>query len=73
MFWLITQAFITVLSFIGSLTTKCVSLNNEPCMVRPTLSGLNPVELNCHSFKINVDKCSEVVILLMTILQKYVF
>ena len=42
-------------------------------MIRPTISGLNPVELNCHSFKINVDKCSEVVMLLMTILQKYVF
>ena len=31
------------LSFSESLATKCVSLNNEPCMARPTLIDLNPV------------------------------
>ena len=30
------------LSFSGSLTTKCVSLNNEQYIARPTLISLNP-------------------------------
>ena len=34
--------FIVLLSFSGSLTTKCVSLNNEQYIARPTLSSLNP-------------------------------
>ena len=64
MFRLIKQVFIALLSFSGSLTTKCVSLNNEPCMIRPTLIDLNPVELNYYPFLISLDKCREVVILL---------
>ena len=61
---LIKQVFIALLSFSGSLTTKSVSLNNEPCMIRPTLIDLNPVELNYYPFMISLDKCREVVILL---------
>ena len=64
MFRLIKQIFIALLSFSESLTTKCVSLNNEPCMIRPTLIDLNPVELNYYPFMISLDKCREVVILL---------
>ena len=40
MFKLIKQVFIVLLSFIESLArdqTKCLFLNEEPCMVRPTL------------------------------------
>ena len=40
MLWLIG-----LLSFSEFLATKCVSLNNEPCMIRPFLIDLNPVEL----------------------------
>ena len=43
MFSLIKQLFIILLSFSSSLTTKCLSLNDEPCMIRPTLINLNPV------------------------------
>ena len=32
--------------------------NDEPCMVRPTLIDLNPVELKDYPFMISVDKCS---------------
>ena len=46
MFRLIKQVFIALPSFSGFLATKCVSLNNEPCMTRPTLIYLNPVDLN---------------------------
>ena len=41
LFGLIEQVFIELLSLSGSLATKCVSLNNEPCMIRPTLTDLN--------------------------------
>ena len=50
--------FIALLSFSGSLATKCVSLNNVPCMIMPTLIDLNPVKLNYHPFMISLDKCS---------------
>lgn len=40
MFKLIKQVFIVLLSFSGSLTTKCASLNNEQYI--PTLISLNP-------------------------------
>ena len=60
------QAFIVLLSFSKSLAsvakvsdrTKCVPLNVEPRMVRPTLIDLNPVELKYYPFMISLDKCS---------------
>ena len=58
MFWLIKLVFITSLSFNGSLATKFVSLNNEPCTFRLTLFDLNPVELNYYMFMISLDKCN---------------
>ena len=47
-----------LLSFIKSLATKCVSLDNEPYVIRPFLNNLNPVELKCYPFMINFQKCS---------------
>ena len=47
------------MSFSGSLTAKCVPLNNQPCMIRPTLTDLNPVELNYYPFMISLDKFNE--------------
>ena len=46
------------MTFSGSLATKCMSLNNEPYMVRPTHIYLNPIELNCYPFIISLDKCN---------------
>ena len=37
---------LVLLGFGGSLTTECVSMNNQPCMVRPTLVDLNLDELH---------------------------
>ena len=51
--------FIVLLSFSESLArsqTKCLSLNDEPCMVRPTLTDLNLVELKYYSFMISLSK-----------------
>ena len=66
MFSLIKQVFIVLLSFSSSLAraanvsdqTKCVSLNDEPCIIRPSFIDLNPVTLNYYSFMISLNKCS---------------
>ena len=60
MFSLIKQVFVVLLSFSRSLATKCVSLNDKPYMIRPTLIDLNPVELKYYPFMISLDKCSGV-------------
>ena len=48
--------FLVLLSFSSSSATKCMFLNDEPCMVRPTLIDLNPVEFKYHSFMISLNK-----------------
>ena len=48
--------FIILLSFREPLVTKCLSLNNETCIVRPTLIDLNPVELKYYRFMISLNK-----------------
>ena len=40
------------------LTTKCLFLNDELCMIRPTLIDLNPVELKYYPFMISLDNFS---------------
>ena len=53
----LNQDFITLLSFKGPLATKVVSLSNEPCIDRPSIIDLNPIDLNYHSLMISLDKC----------------
>ena len=48
MFAFIKKMFIGLLSFGSSLATKCVSINNEPCMIRSALIDWNPVELDYY-------------------------
>ena len=62
----IKQVFIVLLGFIESLAhvakisdqTKCLSLNDEPCMVRPILTDRNSVEVKYYLFMISLDKCT---------------
>ena len=42
--------FIVLLHFSEPFTTKCLFLNDEPCMVRPTLIDLNSFELKYYPF-----------------------
>ena len=59
MFSLIEQVFIVLLGFSISLACDqrtCLFLNDEPCIFRPILIDLNPVELKYYPFKINLDK-----------------
>ena len=58
MFSFIKQMFIVLLSFSESLVTKCLFLNDELCMVRPTLIDMNPVELKYYPFMISLNKCT---------------
>ena len=58
MFRFIKEVFIALLSFCKSLATKLTSLNDDPCMIRPTLVDLNSIELNHYSFMTSVDKCN---------------
>ena len=53
--------FIDLLSFSSSLVhdrTKCPSLNDEPCMLMPSLIDFNPVELKYYPFTISLNKCA---------------
>ena len=48
--------FIALLSFSGSLETKYVSLNNEPCMARHNFVNLIPAALNYYPIMFSIDK-----------------
>ena len=69
MCWLIYQVFIALLNFSRSSTTKYVSLDNDPCRIRPTLLDINHVELNHCPFMNTLEN----VMLLVICLQNYVF
>ena len=49
-----------MLSFSGSLARKCVSLNNQPCMSRPTLIDFDSNENNQgpypYPFMVSLDR-----------------
>ena len=65
--------FIVLLSYSESLATKCLFLNNESCMVRPTLIDLNPVDLKYYSLMISLDIIISLDKFVMSYLQKDVF
>ena len=48
---------LVLLCFGESLTIKCISLNNQSCLVRPTLIDLNPGELYYHPVTITPNRC----------------
>ena len=60
------KLFTVLLSFSSSFTciakvsdwTKCLSLNDELCMVRPNFIDLNPIELKYYPFMISLGKCN---------------
>ena len=47
-----------LLSFSGSLASKSISLNNEPCIERPNLINLKPIELNYYPIIIVLERCN---------------
>ena len=49
---------LVLLGFGRSLAIKCVSMNNQQCMVGPRLIDLNPDELHYYSFLVNIEVCN---------------
>ena len=43
---------------MDSLATNCISLNDEPCLLKPTLTDLNPNKLHYYPFMVNLDWCN---------------
>ena len=42
----------------GSLAIKCVSMNNQLCMVRPTRIDMNLNKIHYYLFIISLDRCN---------------
>ena len=61
MFHLIKQMLTGLFRFSESLArdrTKGMFLNDDPCMVRPTLIDMKPVEFKYYQFMISLYKCT---------------
>ena len=62
-FGFINKLFIGLLTSIANASshTKCISLNNQQCMIQPTLINLHLNEytkgLYYYSFTVNLDRC----------------
>ena len=54
MFILAKYVFLVLLSSSRSLATTYTSLNNEPCIIRPTFFDFNPVEIHCYPFMMDI-------------------
>ena len=61
MFHLIKQVITVLLRFSGSSTTKCVSLDNEPC-----IANLNPDKHN--QYCVTTQLCLVYIVLMKTII-----
>ena len=46
-----------LLAFDRSLTTNCMSISNQKCMVKPTLINLNPDDIHYYWFIVSPDRC----------------
>ena len=49
---------VVLLCFSKSLASKCLFLDDEPCMIRPIVIDMNPVELKYYTFMISLNKCT---------------
>ena len=58
MFKFIKQTFIALLSFNGSLATKCISFNNKWCLAITTLIEINGNKLLYYPFTVSLDRCN---------------
>ena len=56
MFTLIKQVYFVLLSFNQFLATRCLSLNDELCLVTPPIIDMNLVELRYYPFMIKLNK-----------------
>ena len=54
-FWFI--ALLSSLARVADLT-KCLFLNDKPCMVRPAIIDMNPIVLKYYPFMTSLNKCT---------------
>ena len=54
-------SFTSSLARVANVRTKCLSLNDNLCLVRSSLIDLNHAELKHYPFMINLGKSSEAV------------
>ena len=52
-----TVLVLVLLGFRGLLTTKCISMNNQPCTVRMMLIDLNPNEIHYYPLMVSLGRC----------------
>ena len=50
--------FISFSESLAQNQTKCLFLNDEPCMVRPTLINMNLAELKYYPLMVSLNKCT---------------
>ena len=57
----IKQTFIVLVLVLlgsgGSLTAKCIPINNQLCIVRPTFIDFSPDKLHYYSLIISLGRC----------------
>ena len=61
MFGFIKKMFLTVLSYMNSLSAtslSCILMNNQECKVRPEIINVNSDEPIFYPFSIKTSKCS---------------
>ena len=56
MFRLIKQVFTAGMIFSGFLVSKAMPLNNESCVIRPTLININLIQLSYYTLIISQGK-----------------
>ena len=64
MFGFAKQVFVTAIMFFGchissvKCSSKCVSMNNQECKIRPEIININSNEPLFYPYGIKVNKCS---------------
>ena len=77
MFGFVKKVFFTGLIISSSFTSvnslSCISMNNLECKTRPQVVNIKSDEPVFFPFTIKTSKCSGVVTILLTRMQKFVF
>ena len=63
MFRFVKQIFVSAMMFfdcnISSVnSSKCISMNNQECKVRPEIININSIESLFYPYSIKINKCS---------------
>ena len=78
MFEFIKKLFVVTMAFfsctaLNAIQLKCVSMNDQECIVRREIININSNEPTFYPYSIKVNKCSAAAIISMTHMQNYEF